>query len=127
MGLFGKRGRRWVRKRPGAVVARQRAEAKREVRAYASGAKQMKASSPRVIREHGKILPPRMAARNAFLESDYHRGRVSDRYPNADLYRHRTRKSSAADRKTRTSTGGRWTLQKAGVGRDKRTGRFKRR
>jgi hypothetical protein len=100
--------RKWVRKRPPAQVAAELRAHRAEVRAHATGQIRRETSSPKMRDKYGRYFPPDVAAREVAKETDWFQRQVGDRYAGVTRSRH-------------------WTLKKANVGRDKRTGRFTRR
>jgi hypothetical protein len=99
--------RKWIRKRSAAVIRAEKREARAEVRDYATGKLKLETSSPTNRTKYGKYFPPDVAAAEARGRTAYFQNRVNDRWATGELRRRRN-----------------WTLAKANIGRDKRTGRF---
>lgn len=119
--------KRWRRKLSAKETAARRRAAMAAARAYLTGQKVRRYESPKMIAAHGRDpWPPKKAAAEAYNHAMLET-RVSNRYPTVEVERHQKGKLRAGERKTKTSTGGKWTLRKAGVARSKTTGRFKKR
>lgn len=102
--------RRYVRKRSAKTQAADERAARAEARKYLRGEKVRRYESPKMIAQHGREpWSPKKAAADSLRQSR-RSARVNDRYPTVELERRRG-----------------WTLAKAGVGRDRKTGRFVRR
>lgn len=119
--------KRWRGTSTAATKAAVRKRAKAAAVPYLTGEKVRRYESPKMIAQHGRApWPPAKAAKDAH-DNVILNHNVSMKYPEAKIARLRTRKTHTIKGRGWWQLRKGWTLRKANVSRDKKTGEFRAR